>query len=59
MCVSAPFDYQVLNLSPTFYRDYPETKYVELMRKQDRPYKNLKRVNVPKCINRVWITVKL
>lgn len=38
MCVSDPFDYQVLNLSPKFYRDYPETKYVELMRKQDRPY---------------------
>ena len=38
MCVSDPFDYQVLNLSPIFYRDYPETKYVELMRKQDRPY---------------------
>jgi len=38
MCVSDPFDYQVLYLSPKFYLDYPESKYVELMRKQDRPY---------------------
>ena len=38
MCVSDPFDYQVLNLSSKFYEDYPETKYVELMRTQDRPY---------------------
>ena len=84
MCVSDPFDYQVLNLSPKFYQDYPETIYIELMRKQDRPYNclliqshygylfvfrieqksiismltNLKRVNVQKCINPVWITVK-
>ena len=38
MCVSDPFDYQVLNLSPTFYSDYPETKYVELMRKGVREF---------------------
>ena len=24
MCVSDPFDYQVLNLSSTFYKDYLE-----------------------------------
>ena len=32
------FDYQVLNLTEKFYRDYPETEYREILRKGKRPY---------------------
>lgn len=32
------FDYQVLNLTPKFYSDYPNPPYSELIRKKSRPY---------------------
>ena len=32
------FDYQILNLTPQFYRDYPSPPYNELIRKNSRPY---------------------
>jgi len=32
------FDYQVLNLSRQFYKDYPDPPYSEIIRKSSRPY---------------------
>lgn len=32
------FDYQVLHLSPKFYRDYPSDKYKEILDKDNRSY---------------------
>lgn len=32
------FDYQVLNLTQTFYTDYPNPPYKEIVRKNSRPY---------------------
>lgn len=32
------FDYQVLNLTPLFYKDYPSSQYKEILRKNNRPY---------------------
>lgn len=33
-----PFDYQVLNLTNSFYSDYPNPPYKEIVRKNNRPY---------------------
>lgn len=33
-----PFDYQVLNLTNQFYKDYPDPPYTEIIRKDFRPY---------------------
>jgi hypothetical protein len=32
------FDYQVLNLTESFYNDYPDPPYKEILRKDARPY---------------------
>ena len=32
------FDYQVLNLTNSFYSDYPDPPYKEIVRKNSRPY---------------------
>ena len=32
------FDYQVLNLTEKFYKDYPDSPYREIVRKETRPY---------------------
>ncbi|MBD5458467.1 MAG: hypothetical protein HDR27_07855 [Lachnospiraceae bacterium] len=32
------FDYQILNLTQQFYRDYPPSPYNEIIRKNSRPY---------------------
>ena len=32
------FDYQVLNLTNSFYSDYPDPPYKEIVRKNNRPY---------------------
>lgn len=32
------FDYQVLNLTQQFYADYPNPPYIEIVRKDNRPY---------------------
>lgn len=39
MCITDDsFDYQVLNLTKQFYRDYPNPPYKEIIRKSNRPY---------------------
>ena len=40
MCIvdEDPFDYQVLNLTEKFYKDYTDPPYKEIVRKEGRPY---------------------
>ncbi len=35
------FDLQILSLSSTFYRAYPNPPYIEILKKETRPYKCL------------------